>query len=87
MTLSKPMKYVLLFLALYVAGVLYLHFRPRHPMGWGEALLFTLVITPVILLWWRVRDWMMDRSREAGEGMREARLARKRERREARRAG
>ncbi|MFJ8827998.1 hypothetical protein ACIREE_40515 [Streptomyces sp. NPDC102467] len=74
------MKYLLLFVVLYAVGVAYLHFRPRNPATWGEACLFSLVVTPVVLAWWRFRDWMMNRAREAGEGMREARRTRKRAR-------
>ncbi|MYT73362.1 MULTISPECIES: hypothetical protein [unclassified Streptomyces] len=73
MSLSKPVKYGLLAIGLYVAGVLYLRFGAADPLGWDKALLVSLLATPVVLLWWWARDRLMDRARRAGERHRIAR--------------
>ncbi|MFI6875111.1 hypothetical protein ACIBL6_16910 [Streptomyces sp. NPDC050400] len=78
MTLPKPLKYLLVALALYVAGVLYFRFGARHPEGWGKAFLISLLFTPVVLLWWWARDSMTDKARRAGERRRQARQERRR---------
>ncbi|TXS04922.1 hypothetical protein EAO73_14555 [Streptomyces sp. col6] len=65
MTLSKPLKYALVVLGVYIAGALYLRFGNHE--SWGKALLISLFCTPVVLLWWWVRDRLMDRARRAGE--------------------
>ncbi|MEU2023761.1 hypothetical protein ABZ565_16650 [Streptomyces sp. NPDC016469] len=65
MTLPKPLKYALIVFALYVAGTLYLRFGSHE--SWGKALLISLLATPLVLLWWWMRDRLMDRARQFGE--------------------
>ncbi|MFI8952493.1 hypothetical protein ACIGO6_39215 [Streptomyces sp. NPDC053750] len=74
---SKPLKYGLLVVVLYAVTVAYLRFGASDRAGWGSACLLALLVTPVVLAWWRVREWLMGRAREAGEGMREARRERR----------
>lgn len=78
MNLPKPVKYALLLLLAFVAEVLYLHFgRDR---GWGSSLLIGVVLAPVLVAFWKFRDWYMGRARRAGRKQREAREERHRAR-------
>lgn len=65
-TLSKPMKALLLGVALYGFFVLMFRFG-RNGMPWDRALLVALAAAPVALLWGWVRDHWNDRARQAGE--------------------
>lgn len=76
MTLPKPARIALLGIGLYALCVLLLRFG-RSGMEWDEALLIALVTAPVLAGWSLVRGRMNNRAREAGEGMRARRRARR----------
>ncbi|NED92755.1 hypothetical protein G3I76_73495 [Streptomyces sp. SID11233] len=78
MSLSRPVKFLLLFLLAFVGGVLYLHFGKDE--GWSSSLLLGLIMAPVVVAAWKFRDWYMDRAQRAGRNWRESRGERKRAR-------
>ncbi|MFD5721437.1 hypothetical protein [Streptomyces sp. NPDC127036] len=78
MSLSRPVKFLLLCLLAFVGGTLYLHFGKDQ--DWSNSLLLGLITAPVVVAAWKFRDWYTDRARRAGRNWREARDEHKRAR-------
>ncbi|GGX10210.1 hypothetical protein [Streptomyces chryseus] len=74
MKLTDPLKYASLALGLYGVCVLVLRFG-RDGMGWGQALLIGVVVTPVVYLWSRLRDRLNRGAGDAGRRWRARRRA------------
>ncbi|MFC8914853.1 hypothetical protein ACFT5C_03695 [Streptomyces sp. NPDC057116] len=74
MTLPKPLKVALLLLGVYVVAVLLFRFG-RNGMEWDRALLVSLVVAPVALLWGHVRDRINKGAEKAGRRWRAKRRA------------
>lgn len=65
MYLSKPLKVLLLGVAVYALFVLLFRYG-RVGTPWDHALLVALVAAPVAMLWGWVRDHWNDRARDVG---------------------
>ncbi|MEW1612717.1 MULTISPECIES: hypothetical protein [unclassified Streptomyces] len=71
MNFPRPVRFLLLFLLVFVGGMLYLRFGRDE--SWGGSLLIALISAPFVLGWWKFRDWYMGRARAAGRNWRESR--------------
>lgn len=78
MSLSRPVKFLLLFLLAFVGVVLYLHFGKDE--DWSSSLLLGVIAAPFLVAMWKFRDWYTNRAQRAGRNWREARDERKRAR-------
>jgi hypothetical protein len=65
MNLPKPLKIALLLLGTYVVSVLVFRFG-RNGTEWDRALLISLVVAPVALLWAGIRDRINKKAETAG---------------------
>ncbi|MET9252345.1 hypothetical protein [Streptomyces sp. NPDC003717] len=71
MTHSKPLKYALVALAVYVAGVLYLRFGADPSHGWPGAMGLSLLCAPFVLLLGWVRERMLSKAQRLGRQYRD----------------
>ncbi|MFG3104947.1 hypothetical protein ACGFZL_31130 [Streptomyces sp. NPDC048182] len=71
MTPSKPLKYALVALAVYVAGVLYLRFGADPSRGWPGAMGLSLLCAPFVLLLGWVRERMLAKAQRLGQQYRD----------------
>lgn len=78
MSLSRLVKFLLLFLLAFVGSVLYLHLGKDE--DWSSSMVLGLITAPVVVAMWKFRDWYTNRAQRAGRNWREARDERKRAR-------